>query len=254
MQGHLKSFSFISLILAAALVFFASCSQNTPELYSSDYSVIFDYADQENPPVARLSVFAASGSDVRRYQKIKITSVETGYTWETEVISMLDTSDVQWAGCTNIAAPSGEKLPTGKYELTYYNADEKEYSLSIQVRYDADLYEVLLPGLAEFMEKNRGIEKIAIYDKQHLLIYFGNRTSDFRTTRDIWNFYRDAASYQVIWYSRNGSVICIAPELPVSPEADEEKAEAEKSEDFESEVEYIETENFESEYKEYDGE
>ena len=103
-------------------------------------------------------------------------------------------------------------------------------------------------------KKNRGIEKIAIYDKQHLLIYFGNRTSDFRTTRDIWNFYRDAASYQVIWYSRNGSVICIAPELPVSPEADEEKAEAEKSEDFESEAEYIETENFESEYKEYDGE
>ena len=239
MQGHRKNFSFISLFLAAALVFFASCSQNTPELYSTDYSVIFDYADEENPPVARLSVFAASGSDVRRYQKIKITSLESGYSWETEVISMLDTADVQWAGCTNIVAPAGEKLPTGKYELTYYNADEKEYSVTIQVRYDAELYELLLPGLSEFMGKNRGIEKIAIYDKQHILIYFGDRTSDFRTTRDIWNFYREAASYQVIWYSRSGNVICIGPELPVTPEADNEKSEENKSE----ETEALETEN-----------
>ena len=218
MQCHFKSFSVISLIIAAAVVFFSSCSQNAPELYNTDYSIIFDYTDDQTPPSARLSVFASSGSDVRRYQKIIITSVETGYCWETEVLNKLEVDDLQWAGCTNIAAPENEKLPVGKYEITYYNADEKECSVTVNVKYDTELYEVLLPALQEFMEKNYGIEKIAVYDKEHIMIYFGDRTESFRTTRDIWNTYREAAYYQVIWYSRNGTVICIAPEKPVSPE------------------------------------
>ena len=68
------------------------------------------------------------------------------------------------------------------------------------------------------MAKKRGVEKIAIYDKEHILIYFGDRTEEFRTTRDIWNKYREANMYQVIWYAANGTVICISPEKPVSPD------------------------------------
>ena len=68
------------------------------------------------------------------------------------------------------------------------------------------------------MSKKRGVEKIAVYDKEHILIYFGDRTEEFMTTRAIWNKYRDAASYQIIWYTGGGSVICITPEKPVTPE------------------------------------
>ena len=82
------------------------------------------------------------------------------------------------------------------------------------------------------MADKHGIEKIAVYDKEHILIYFGNRTENFRTTRDIWNTYREAEYYQVIWYSRDGKVICIEPEKPVVPETevkDEEKENTEES-------------------------
>ncbi len=70
------------------------------------------------------------------------------------------------------------------------------------------------------MSEKKGIEKIAIYDKEHILIYFGDRTEEFTTTRDIWNKYRDASTYQIIWYTRNANVICITPEKPVSPDAE----------------------------------
>lgn len=243
MQCHFKSFSVISLIIAATAVFFSSCSQNAPELYNTDYSIIFDYSDEQTPPSARLSVFATSGSDVRRYQKIKITSLETGYCWETEVLVKLEVDELQWAGCTNIAAPAEEKLPVGKYEVTYCNADEKEFSLTLNVRYDSEFYDVLLPALPELMAKYRGIEKIAVYDKEHILIYFGERTDSFKTTRDIWNTYREAASYQIIWYTRSGNVICIAPEKPVSPEADESPEVIEKPEKESEESEVEESEN-----------
>ena len=220
MFSRSRNCKFYSLITAALLVFFISCSQNTPEIYSTDYSVIFDYQDEENLPSARLSIFASSATDIRRLQRIVITSAETGYCWDTDIIARVEEKDDQWAGCTNIVAPEGEKIPSGKYEITYYNADEKECQVKLDVRYDAAIYDVLLPSLAEYMTVKHGIEKIAIYDKDHVLLFFGDRTEELTTTRDIWNTYREAASYQIIWYSRNGSVICIAPEKPVEPEAE----------------------------------
>lgn len=227
MRNKSRFFSFISLTFAAFTGIFVSCSQNLPELNTTDYSVIFDYSDEENPPAARLAVFASSESDVRRYQRIKITSLETGWYWDTDSIAKIDEEETQWAGCTNLRAPEDEKLPTGTYEVTYYNADEKEFSLTLDVKYDIELYDVLLPALPQFMSENNGIERIAIYDKEHILIYFGERTEELQTTRDIWNKYTEASFYQIIWYSASGNVICITPEKPVTPEA-----EAAETEDY----------------------
>ena len=226
------------LLITAISLFFISCSQVTPEISVTDYSIIFDYENEESQPSARLSVFAASSSDVRRYEKIRITSVDSGFSWETDKLARMENDEVQWAGCTNLFAPEDEKLPLGRYEITYINADEKECTVSLDVRYDVDIYEVLLSGLSEYMAEKRGIEKIAIYDKEHILIYFGNRTEEFKTTRDIWNNYREAEFYQVIWYTRDGRVICIEPEKAVKPEVNQEekKSEAEETEIAEAEA------------------
>ena len=218
-----KKLTVFILIFAAVMALFISCSQNTPELTTTDYSVIFDYENAEAVPEARLSIFAASASDVRRYERIRINSLETGLCWEVDNLTRLENEDLQWAGYTNLVAPENEKLPTGLYEITYFNADEKECTVNLEVNYDIGIYDVLLTGLAEYMAEKKGIEKIAVYDKAHILIYYGDRTEELKTTRDIWNKYRDAEYYQVIWYSIDGTVICIEPEKPVVPEISEEE-------------------------------
>lgn len=218
-----KKLTVFILIFAAVMALFISCSQNTPELTTTDYSVIFDYENAEAVPEARLSIFAASASDVRRYERIRINSLETGFCWEVDNLTRLENEDLQWAGYTNLVAPENEKLPTGLYEITYFNADEKECTVNLEVNYDIGIYDVLLTGLAEYMAEKKGIEKIAVYDKAHILIYYGDRTEELKTTRDIWNKYRDAEYYQVIWYSIDGTVICIEPEKPVVPEISEEE-------------------------------
>ena len=233
MGSHLfKSRIAVFLTFIVFSAFFISCSQNTPEISFTDYSIIFDYEKEDELPAARLSVFAASGSDVRRYEKIRITSLDTGFCWETDNIARMESDEVQWAGCTNLVAPENEKLPVGKYEITYFNADEKECVVNLEVRYDIGFYDVLVSGLADYMAEKRGIEKIAIYDKEHILIYFGNRTEELQTTRDIWNKYREAEYYQVIWYTRDGKVICIEPEKPVVPEEEKVVEESEESDEI----------------------
>lgn len=217
-----KSRTILFLSFIAFIGLFISCSQNTPEISTTDYSVIFDYEGEDAIPSARLAIFASSASDVRRYERIRITSLDTGFCWEADNLARLESEEVQWAGCTNLVAPENEQLPTGQYEITYFNADEKECTVNMDVKYDVGLYEVLLSGLAEYMADKKGIEKIAVYNKEHILIYFGNKTEELQTTRDIWNKYRDAEYYQVIWYTNDGTVICIEPERPVVPETNEQ--------------------------------
>lgn len=213
---------FSPLFLAATLIISVSCTQVTPELTQSDYSVIFDYEEEEAFPTVRFSLFMCSDTDVHRYERIRIKALETGYVWDTDSIAILESEGMQWAGCTNLVAPENEKLPSGTYEVTYYNADEKECSVKLEIKYDMDFYDVVFSALPQVMKEKHGIEKIAIYDKEHILIYFGDRKEEFQTTRGIWNVYREAETYQVIWCTRDNSVLCIGPEEAVTPEADKE--------------------------------
>lgn len=208
------------ILLLLCAFFITSCSQNMPELSQSDYSVIFDYAEDEEYPSARLSVFMSAASDVRRFERIRIKSLEADYIWDTSEIACLESDNVQWAGCTNLVAPENKKLPLGRYEVSYFNADEKECKVVLDITYDADFYDVLFSALPEVMADKKGLEKIAIYGKDKLLLYFGDRNTEFKTTRGIWNVYREAETYNLIWYTRDGRVICIGPEKKVTPEAE----------------------------------
>ena len=222
MQSHPQKISFLSLLFALIFCFSViSCSQTTPEIFQPDYSVIFDYTDEELPPSSRLSVYMASTTDVNRYETLKIKSLDTDYTWYVTDIQKLTADGMQWAGYNNLVPPDNEKIPAGHYEVTYYNADEKETSFTFKVSYDEDFYDFLISDLPVEVIKKNGYEKIIIYNKEKTVLFFGPRPDEFRTARGIWNVYREADTYRVMWYANNGRVICMEPERKVSPEEDD---------------------------------
>ena len=206
---------FLVVILSCATV---ACSQVVPDIVQADYSVVFDYKDAENLPSSRLCVFVASESDVRRYSAIRLVSKETGLIWETGDILKLQESDRQWSGNANFVPPEKEVIPSGVYEVTFINADEEEDSLEFKVKYNEAYYETLSVDVPELMKKQNGINKIAIYDADGKMLYFGNRNADLLSVRGIWNNYREAEIFQDIWCSADLSVMCIMPEEAVSLE------------------------------------
>ena len=206
---------FLVVILSCATV---ACSQVVPDIVQADYSVVFDYKDAENLPSSRLCVFVASESDVRRYSAIRLVSKETGLIWETGDILKLQESDRQWSGNANFVPPEKEVIPSGVYEVTFINADEEEDSLEFKVKYNEAYYETLSVDVPELMKKQNGINKIAIYDADGKMLYFGNRNADLLSVRGIWNNYREAEICQDIWCSADLSVMCIMPEEAVSLE------------------------------------
>lgn len=220
MGSYIKSFNKIlfTITVLALLFISASCSQNTPDLNNASYSVIFDFPNSEANPNARLSIFVESESDVRRYDTIKVVSQDEQYIWNIEDIKTLKLDDLQFAGATNLVVPENEIIPCGTYFVTCINADEKEAELQLTVNYDEQIYELKEDEVADYMKKNNGSRKIAIYDKENVMIYFGIRTTDLQTTRDIWNYYRNAEYYQDIWCISGNRVICILPPKKVEPE------------------------------------
>jgi len=198
-------------ILFALLITTISCSQNTPEIHNSDYSLIFDYDNENETPNARLSLFIESDSDVRRIDKLIVTSMETNLIWTVEDIQKLEKDNIQYAGNANLVVPEKEIIPTGTYKITCVNADEKETDIYFTVIYDTSFYELNDKDVEEKIRKNHGLNKIAIYDKDNIMLYLGNRTAEFNTKTDIWNYYRNADYYRDIWCTSDNRVICILP-------------------------------------------
>lgn len=220
MGSYIRKFiNILKPVFITSLFLFAiSCSQNTPEMRNVSYSVIYDYEDGETNPDARLSLFIESESDVRRYERIVVKSNNQGYIWDIDDIKKVQLDNIQYAGVTNLKVPENEIIPSGTYVIKCINADEKETELNVTINYDDVFYELKESEVAEKMREKNGFKKIAIYDKDNIMIYFGVRTKDMQSNRDIWNFYRNAAYYQDIWCIPDNTIMCILPVQEVVPE------------------------------------
>lgn len=220
MGSHLQKLNKLLLcsFILSLFVIFESCTQVTPELRNSNYSVVFEYDAAQEFPDARLSIFVESDSDVRRFERIIVKSLETGYVWDFDDIKKIEIDGIKYAGATNLIAPENEVIPTGAYIITCVNADEKQAELKITVSYDEALYELKENEIEDFIAKKNGNKKVAIYDKDNSIIYYGPRTENLQTTRDIWNYYRNAEYYQDILSTSSNTVICISSAHKVAPE------------------------------------
>ena len=217
-----KSF-FKALHLSSILLsffFIASCTQVVPEVKYSSLSVVFDYKDEKTLPSARLCVFVETVSDARRYESINVKCVQNGFTWDVNDVFKIKSYDRMYAGNTSLLVPEGEKIPTGLYDIVFYNADLEKVESQTTLNYDSEFYECKSGDIPEMMRKRGGRKNIAIYDKEGKMLYYGERTDKLDDTRKIWNKYRNAASFNEVWKLPNNSVICVMPLELVVPSND----------------------------------
>ncbi len=217
-----KSF-FKALHLSSILLyvlFMASCTQVVPEVKYSSLSVVFDYKDEKTLPSARLCVFVETVSDARRYESINVKCVQNGFTWDVNDVFKIKSYDRMYAGNTSLLVPEGEKIPTGLYDIVFYNADLEKVESQTTLNYDSEFYECKSGDIPEMMRKRGGRKNIAIYDKEGKMLYYGERTDKLDDTRKIWNKYRNAASFNEVWKLPNNSVICVMPLELVVPSND----------------------------------
>ncbi len=217
-KSFFKALHLSSIILS--ILFMASCTQVVPEVKYSSLSVVFDYKDEKTLPSARLCVFVETVSDARRYESINVKCVQNGFTWDVNDVFKIKSYDRMYAGNTSLLVPEGEKIPTGLYDIVFYNADLEKVESQTTLNYDSEFYECKSGDIPEMMRKRGGRKNIAIYDKEGKMLYYGERTDKLDDTRKIWNKYRNAASFNEVWKLPNNSVICVMPLELVVPSND----------------------------------
>lgn len=217
-KSFFKALHLSSILLS--VFFIASCTQVVPEVKYSSLSVVFDYKDEKTLPSARLCVFVETVSDARRYESINVKCVQNGFTWDVNDVFKIKSYDRMYAGNTSLLVPEGEKIPTGLYDVVFYNADLEKVETQTNLNYDSEFYECKSGDIPEMMRKRGGRKNIAIYDKEGKMLYYGERTDKLDDTRKIWNKYRNAASFNEVWKLPNNSVICVMPLELVVPSND----------------------------------
>lgn len=214
-MGKFKAFNlFFSLFIVISLsVFcFTGCMQVVPEVAETDTSVIFEYSDEEKPNV-RLSVFAHSLSDVRRYDNLELSCEGSDFCWETSDLAIISDGNYDWVGNTNFIVPEGYIIPTGIYEMTFINADGESESINVKIDYDEKYYSLNQVQAEEEAKKDGGRKRIAIYNYDKILVYFGQQTENLKTEFNIREVYRDAKYYQYVYLVPSKGVVCILKEI-----------------------------------------
>ena len=205
------------LLILLLFAFFFSCSNNAPQIQNARFTVVFDYVNYEDLPVARLSVFVEATSNPRRFDTITVSSDQNEYVWEaTDLVLAADEAN-NYCGITNLVMPSNQKIPSGEYTIVFRQSDEEEKEIKRTLTYDKSLYEAKAADVSTIMKKYYGNKMLTVYDEEKKVLYYGPRTSDLNDARGIWNSYPKAAEFQESWVNQNGTVICNLPVEKVIP-------------------------------------
>jgi hypothetical protein len=203
---------FVRFFILSALccVLYISCANTTPELLSSNGTVVFDYRDDTSVPEIRLSVFAEAGSDVRRAARIRVVSRADEYEWTTDDLKLIGSDNRQWAGYTNFAVPESKKIPQGQYDLYYTDAEEHTVQAVFSVTYPEKLVESKSADVKNILGASAK-EMVAVYMSDGTLIYYNVRKPEWTDDNAVWNDMKLASKMRICWTSADDSVVCLMP-------------------------------------------
>lgn len=203
------------LISFFVFIFFSvlnlSCSQNLPELKSVNSAAIFDFATENSKPVVRYSFYVESTSDARRAEQIEVQSKKNGYIWKCDDLVKIANSKRQWAGYSNFVVPEGVTPPDGTFLIKYISADGEEAETSTFLSYDVKFVNITAAEVPEFAKEKNGRNNIAVFNRDNKILYYGEKTKDFKDEASILRKYREAYYYRDIWITGSNSVMCLLP-------------------------------------------
>ncbi|MCR5286078.1 MAG: hypothetical protein K6D95_10835 [Treponema sp.] len=198
-------------LLCLTLSLLAACSNELSGIRGPEATVIFDYADNSSSPEVRLCVFTETSGNVRRLEKFCLKSLKENFVWETKDFIQVQNGNKLYAGYTNFVVPQGFYIPKGEYEINYIEADQKEYSIEVLVNYEEKLYESNAENFQSLCNNLTFNKKIAIYDINQALIYFGDIKNDLTTNEKILKKYKSADSFRKVYCVQDNTFYCLLP-------------------------------------------
>ncbi len=210
MRKKIFAFSVFSLILQCT-VLFVSCSDSSPKITSVNPCVVFEFEDEQSLPSARLSIFAASESDIHRAAEIRAVSEESGLEWICkEPRKITDGNKKNWVGYSKFIAPDGLNLPSGKYIFFYEDASGRECESFFTLDIPDEYFTSKSSDYPSLIKRSKS-KKIAVYDESNSLVYYGDYKKSWGTESDVLKDYPDAIRYRICYATSDNKNCFVMP-------------------------------------------
>lgn len=157
----------ISLFFAAVsiciCVICTSCSDTMVEMPVMYPKIIYSYSAKEAAPDAVLSIYSQVTDEAVRLSSMTVQHNASGLSWYVKPLSVMkDSRGTDYAGCSSLKMPEGEKFPTGLYTIIF-----KDYAGNTEIQ-TFTLEDTYLERMPEKAEYNR---KFIVYDKSENVLY-----------------------------------------------------------------------------------
>lgn len=195
----------VAAVVAAICVSVVSCADSQSEIASAQAVMVLSYEGENSKmqesaqgvPLARSGAVRGNGaggtfgavqrhlcvclqmnSDVRRVESITLVSPDGELEWiETNPIT-IENQDTMYALAMSFVPPDGEEFASGEYKVLYMDAKGSQAQC---------------PIVMDWTESKGEKERIALYDKNGTLLYYGEVKGEWKEDeRAMWQEVTDA--------------------------------------------------------------
>lgn len=223
---------YLSGIFFAAILFVQlfSCSNSAPVVTQVNAKVVYDFENEKDKPIQKLSLFLEMKSEVRRIDQIHIYHKETGYRWIINNPVIFETGSSQFAGYTNcqIAGVLND-IPNGEYQVCYYDAQGRETFSSFNINENTNKTSELKKIKPVFSDSEVKL-LIAIYDEDSKLLFYSIPNEEFEVDKINQTFnserifkFNKKASYFRLFYETEDRVYIMPKVYKIPPKEETAK-------------------------------
>ncbi|MDR3311941.1 MAG: hypothetical protein LBS64_02265 [Spirochaetaceae bacterium] len=165
------------LALLCALCLLAACSDSPPELAEARLIPVFEFSQEKTRPSMFVHLLVHPTSDLTLADSIALVQPDTGFVWRVTGATALENPDAPWVTGPRLAPAVGAGFSEGTYRVVYTDSSERAAQVEAPLTYLPEILSATIDTVAQYLPDNAA-RRLAVYDAQGFLLYFGSRGSD----------------------------------------------------------------------------
>ncbi|MDR3283735.1 MAG: hypothetical protein LBS97_00975 [Treponema sp.] len=195
-----------------------SCSDSLPAIADVKLMPVFEFDSENGRPLMYVYLLAQVSSNLDFADSLRLTQTETGYVWNIENPITLDSQIDVWLGSPPIMPyDQGKGFLPGSYRVSYIDTSGRTTERGVTFSYPSELRTATVKTVLDLLPQT-SVVRIAIYDMDDQLLFWGERNQDLQTLEGILKRYPAAFSYRECRVSPDNGPVILFPLVTVATE------------------------------------
>jgi hypothetical protein len=193
------------------LCLLSACSDSIPAITGTRLIPVFDFSSPESRGAPHVCLLVQVSSDIGFAGSLRLTHLSTGYVWNIGNPLILEAPGEAWAASPRLSpAGAASGFSEGEYRASYIDTAGRNAESSLTLQYPQALRTAEGRSVRAAMPAG-SIEKIAVYDGEDNLLYYGERASRLQNDAALRQAYPAAVFYRECLCAPDNGAICILP-------------------------------------------